>query len=64
MKKNIGLKDRILRLGIAVILLILSWTYESWILLLISLFTFIEVVFSWCAFYQLIGKNTCDIDKR
>lgn len=61
--KNIGKKDRLIRLIISIFLLILAIT-TSWspILLFISGFTFFEAIFSWCGFYAAIGKSSCPIN--
>lgn len=68
MKKNIGKNDRFLRFIIATILLSFSFLVESIFLtvfLLISaIFVFYEFLVGWCAFYALIGKNTCPIDQN
>lgn len=58
--KNIGLKDRKLRLYIGIIALILAIT-TTWnpILLFVSGFSFFEAIFSWCGIYSMLGKNTC-----
>lgn len=64
MKKNIGTADRLLRLAIAILLLLSAWWYASWILLLLSLFTFYEALMGWCILYQILGKNSCQIDKK
>ena len=60
--KNIGWKDRLIRLTLAVILFIIAIT-TSWspILLFFSGFTLFEAIFSWCGFYAAIGKNTCPL---
>lgn len=63
MKKNIGKPGRLLRAGLAVVLLALAWWQSSWILLGFSLFTFFEALASWCLFYQILGKNSCPKDK-
>ena len=63
MKKNIGINDRILRLFFGIGLLALAWWQSSWILLAFSIFCFYEALASWCAFYQLIGKNSCPIER-
>lgn len=63
MKKNIGTFDRILRLVIAIALLASAWWYSSWVQLAIALFVFYEVFASWCAFYALIGKSSCPLNK-
>jgi hypothetical protein len=59
---NIGTTDRFFRAVIGIILFIWAVT-TSWspILFFFSGFCFFEAVFSWCAFYQAIGKNTCPI---
>jgi len=60
--KNIGLKDRLLRFGIGVILFVWAIT-TTWnpILLFLAGFTFFEALFSWCGFFAAIGKNSCPI---
>lgn len=61
-QKNIGKPDRLLRLAIGLALLL--WAIlTSWspILIFFSGFALFESLFSWCAFYQLMGKNTCPI---
>jgi len=64
MEKNIGTADRILRGFFGVVLLGLAWWYASWILLAVSLFCFYEALSSWCVMYQILGKNSCPIDKK
>lgn len=59
MKRNIGKVDRLLRLGIGLLLMLGAIFWHSWILAIFALFTFYEVATSWCIFYQLIGRNTC-----
>lgn len=63
MQKNIGKSDRILRFVIGLVLLVAAWWASSWILLAIALFTFYEAAASWCVFYQLIGRNSCPINR-
>lgn len=60
--KNIGLKDRFLRLGLALILFVIAIT-TSWspLLLFFSGFTLFEAIFSWCGFYAAIGKSSCPL---
>lgn len=69
MKKNIGKFDRMSRLFIgALCLLIALLATFSWlgrvIIALIGLFSIYEAFAGWCAFYALIGKNTCPIDYK
>lgn len=61
MRKNIGTKDRLLRLAIAIVLLALAYWKGSWLLLAAGLFTLFESAFSWCVLYQILGKSSCRI---
>lgn len=58
--RNLGLRDRLVRLGIAIGFVALA-AATSWnpILLLGAGFSLFESIFSWCALYALLGKNTC-----
>ncbi len=64
LKSNIGTPGRLLRLALAIGLLIYAWWASSWIALGFALFTFYEVFAGWCIIYQLLGKNSCPIDKK
>ena len=61
-KKNIGIKGRLIRFFIGIILFIWAIT-TTWspILLFFAGFTFFEALFSWCGFYAAIGKNSCPV---
>ncbi len=63
-KENIGTPDRLLRLFIAIALLAYGIWKVSYLSLAASAFVFFEVFFSWCAFYALIGKNSCPIKRK
>lgn len=63
MKKNIGTADRLLRLAIAIVLLLLAYWKGSWILLVAGIFVLFEAASSWCVMYQLLGKSSCPIKK-
>jgi hypothetical protein len=63
-KKNIGKKDRLLRLAIAILLLVYAIWQRSYIAFAAFLFTMYEVLASWCVLYHFIGKNTCNIRKK
>lgn len=60
--KNIGTKDRSLRLVIGLTLFVWAIT-TSWnpILLFLAGFAFFEAIFSWCGVYAALGKNTCPL---
>ena len=53
-----------MRLILAILLLAYGYWQGSWIALGFSLFTFYEVWAGWCAFYQLIGKNSCPLARN
>lgn len=61
--KNIGKKDRLVRVAIGIFLLGLAIT-TTWnpILLFLSGFSIFEAIFSWCGIYAALAKNTCPID--
>ncbi|MFA6915238.1 MAG: DUF2892 domain-containing protein [Parachlamydiales bacterium] len=63
MTPNIGTPDRLIRLTIAIVLFVLAWYYASWILLAFAVFTLYEAIAGWCLFFQLIGKNSCDLKR-
>jgi hypothetical protein len=64
MKKNIGTADRLIRLAIAILLFAYAWWQWSWIALVAALFTLYEALASWCILYQILGKNSCPIEKK
>lgn len=63
-RKNIGSRDRLLRVAIGVGLLMWAIT-TTWnpLIIFLSGFAFFEALFSWCGFYAALGKNTCPIGK-
>jgi uncharacterized membrane protein HdeD (DUF308 family) len=67
MKKNIGTKDRIARLILGIILIILAFfTANISIKILLSVIAIVAIfqaAVSWCVLYSLLGKNTCPISK-
>jgi hypothetical protein len=67
MIKNIGTRDRLFRLILGIICFIGAYflknnTFQI-ALVFIGLFCIFQATFSWCAWYALIGKNTCPIQK-
>ncbi|MFA6422227.1 MAG: DUF2892 domain-containing protein [Candidatus Buchananbacteria bacterium] len=59
-ERNIDQGDRWIRviLGVGALLLAIFTTWNP-ILLFISGFCFFEAIFSWCAVYSVLGKNSC-----
>ncbi len=64
MKPNMGTPDRIIRIAIAIFLLGYAYWQSSWLAFGFSIFTFYESWASWCAFYQLIGRNHCPLPRN
>lgn len=62
--KNISFSGRIIRLIIALILLVLAYVFSSWIVFALSLFVLFESMMQWCVFYQILGKNSCSIQRK
>lgn len=61
MRNNIGFYDRIVRGILGVLLLAYAWYAHSMLALGFAIFVFYEALSSWCAFYGVIGTNTCPI---
>ncbi|HRD56324.1 MAG TPA: DUF2892 domain-containing protein [Parachlamydiaceae bacterium] len=64
MQKNIGTNDRIIRFTIAALLFVLAFWQKSVILGLFGSFVLYEALSSWCILYQILGKNSCEIEKK
>jgi hypothetical protein len=60
---NIGMGDRLLRVGIGIALLLWAIT-TSWnpLLIFLSGFAIFEALFSWCGLYAALGKTTCPVE--
>jgi Protein of unknown function (DUF2892) len=56
MKKNVGTLDRIIRIGIGVILLSLAFSGNKWGF--IGLLPLLTGLIGWCPPYQLFGFST------
>jgi hypothetical protein len=61
-RMNIGKNDRIIRMVVGIILLVMAIPSLNPVLLFFSGFCFFETIFSWCGFFALIGKNSCPIE--
>jgi hypothetical protein len=67
MTKNIGTKDRLIRLAIAIACFVGAYVARvavfQLLLVAFGLFCVFQATFSWCAWYALLGRNTCPIQK-
>lgn len=59
--KNIGTPDRLARLVIGIVLLVVGLRSWSPIALFFSGFAFYEAIANWCGVYAVFGRNTCSI---
>jgi len=57
MKKNMGTADRIIRLAIGIIIIVLGFYYRSWFSL-IAIIPLLTAATSWCPLYIPFGINT------
>jgi hypothetical protein len=64
LRNNIGRSDRLIRFAIGVIFFIIGFQFWNIFLLAISGFILFESLWGWCAFYAIIGKNTCKIKRK
>lgn len=67
MKKNIGTKDRLIRLGLGIVFLAIAiWVgggWISWTLAVFAVLTFVAAATSFCPCYYFLGKNTYSTKK-
>jgi hypothetical protein len=62
-KKNLNTSGRVIRLAVSATLLAFGiYTGSKWLLAL-SLFTFLEFLFSFCVVFALFGINQCKVKK-
>ena len=70
MKKNIGLTDKVIRLALAALLLVLHFTGTvsgtlGIVFLIISIVLALTTLISFCGLYAIFGINTCRLkDKK
>jgi hypothetical protein len=60
MKRNVGPTDRIIRLILGVIIILLGAIFNSW-WGLIGVLIFFTGLVGWCGLYSLFGISTCKI---
>ena len=57
MEKNVGSKERGMRLGAGAVLLVLSLLLKSWFFALLGIVLLATGYFSFCPAWKIIGKN-------
>jgi type IV secretory pathway TrbD component len=58
MEKNIGIKDKNIRLGAGAVFLILSFVMHSWVLAILGLVLIATALTGSCLLYQVLGIDT------
>ncbi len=63
MKCNVGKTDKIIRVIIGLVIIVIGIYYQSWwgLLAIIPLFT---AAVSWCPLYLPFGISTCKIEEK
>ncbi|MCH8494999.1 MAG: DUF2892 domain-containing protein [Balneolales bacterium] len=69
MKKNVGTTDKVIRISLAIVLLILFFTnvltgVAGIIAIIASVVLIGTSLFSFCGLYTLFGTNTCSIEEQ
>lgn len=65
MTKNMGKTDKIIRIVLALVLVLLDY-FEvvkggfSWVLSIVAIVLVVTTLISFCPLYTLLGKNTCE----
>ena len=60
MTKNVGKKDKTIRIVLGVVFLILGPTVSPWFYLL-AVIAFATALMGWCPLHRLFGINTCAV---
>jgi len=63
MKKNIGTRDRLIRLFLSGVFFVFALWFSSLLALALGIFTLFEALAGWCILYQLLGKSSCTRQK-
>jgi len=63
MEKNVGEKDKKIRLIVGTVLIILALVWKCWICLIVGLILIVTGILQKCWLYKLMGKNTCEVKK-
>ena len=64
MKMNVGNIDRILRIVIGLVLIVLAATNTVGVWGYIGIVPLLTGIFKFCPAYSLLGINTCPMDKK
>jgi hypothetical protein len=62
MGQNVGMADRIVRIILAVVFIILALIYSPW-WFIPAIIALVTGIVGWCGLYTLFGWNTCTVEK-
>ncbi len=63
MEKNVGKTDKMIRLVIGAVLIVLAFVWNCWICLIVGLLLVASGILQRCLLYKLMGKSTCEAKK-
>ena len=61
MGQNVGMADRIVRIILAVVFIILALVYSAW-WFIPAVIALVTGIVGWCGLYTLFGWNTCKVE--
>ena len=62
MGQNVGMADRIVRIILAVVFVILALLYSAW-WFIPAVIALVTGIVGWCGLYTLFGWSTCPVEK-
>jgi hypothetical protein len=63
MGQNVGMADRIIRIVLAVVFIILALVYSAW-WFIPAVIALVTGIVGWCGLYALFGWNTCSPEAK
>ncbi len=61
MKTNVGATDKLIRIVLGIVLIVLGVINTAWLLVIIGLIPLITGLIGYCPLYTLLGINTCKV---
>jgi hypothetical protein len=63
MGQNVGMADRIVRIVLAVVFIVLALATSVWWWFIPAVIALVTGIVGWCGLYTLFGWNTCPVSK-
>ncbi len=64
LKKNVGKTDKIIRISLGVVLIVLAIVLNTWWLFILAVAALATAFVGFCGLYRVFGINTCKIDRK